>query len=184
MDKRLIIGLIGILIFVSCTADKTGFTVRHKKKKITLTSISDQSKIGYETDSAIIYIGQNDAIKHTEKLLSSKKLDPRFDYRLISELKTNLDSLRKIQKDILVQHWQNQKDTIYLKSYDLAGFIDQWILKDLILKGKTEIWNKSTKKFEKQIIYHFVKDQLGGEDCYFTFQNGSEFHRQLILLGE
>jgi len=66
VDKRLIIGLISILIFVSCTVDKTGFTVRHKKKNITLTSISDQLKIGYETDSAIIYLGQIDAIKQTE----------------------------------------------------------------------------------------------------------------------
>ena len=116
--------------------------------------------------------------------MSSKKLNPRFDYRLINDLKTNLDSLKKIQRDILVHHWQNQKDSIDLKSYDFAGFIDQWILKDLILKGKTEIWNKSAKQFEKRITYHFVKDQLGGQDCYYTFQNGSEFHRQLIALGE
>ena len=147
-------------------------------------AISEQPKIGYETDSAIIYIGQTDAIKQTEKLLLSKKLNPRFDYRLINHLKTNLDSLKEIQKDILVHHWQNHENPIDLKSYDFAAFIDQWILKDLILEGKTEIWNKSAKQFEKRITYHFVKDQLGGQNCYYTFQNGSEFHRQLLGLGE
>jgi len=57
-------------------------------------------------------------------------------------------------------------------------------LKDLILKGKVEVLNKKTKNFETRIIYHFVRDQLGGEDCFYTFENREEFHRQLIRLGE
>ena len=163
MDKRLILGVISILIFASCATDKTGFIVRHKKKNITLTTIHDQHKIGYETDSAIIYIGQNDAITQTEKLISNRILNSRFDNRLINDLKTNLDSLKHIQRDIMLQNWKNQKDPIDLKSYYFAGFIDQWILQDMILKRKAEIWNKSNKRFEKRIIYHFVRDQLGGE---------------------
>jgi hypothetical protein len=184
MDKRLIFGLINILIFASCATDKTGFIVRHKKKNITLTSIHDQHKIGYETDSAIIYIGQNDAIMQTEKLLSNRKLNSRFDHSLTNDLKTNLDSLEHIQSDIVLQNWKNQKDSIDLKSYYFEGFIDQWILQDLILKGKAEIWNKSNKRFEKQITYHFVRDQLGGESCFYTFKNGTEFYRQILGLGE
>lgn len=185
MGKRLIIGLISISIFVSCAVvDKTGFVVRHEKKNIVLTSISDQPKIGYETDHAIIYLGQKDAIKQVEELLSSGKLHPRFQDRLINDLKINLDSLKKIQQDILVNHWQNQKEENDKKNYDFAEFIDKWILKDLILKGKTEIWNKSIKRFEKRITYHFFEDQFGGESCYYTFRNKLEFHRQILLLGE
>jgi hypothetical protein len=184
VDKKSIIALIGILVLSSCAIDKTGFIIRHKKKNITLTTISDQIKIGYETDSAVIYIGQNDAIKQTEKLLSNKKLNARFDYRLIADFKSSLDSLKRINKNILIKHWLNQKVSIDIRSYDFAGFMDQWILKVLILKGKTEIWNKTSKKYEKRITYHYIKDQLGGESCYFTFENGNEFHHQLILLGE
>lgn len=184
MAKRLIIGLISVLVISSCTVSKNGFVKRHMKQNITLTSIEEQIKIGYETDSAIIYFGQNDAIKQTEKFLSSGFLDSRIQYCLINDLKANLDSLRKIQKDILVVHWRNQKDSTNLKSKDFAEFIDQWILKDLILNRKTEIWNKLSKKFEKRITYHYLKDILGGEECYYTFQNGIEFHRQLIALGE
>jgi hypothetical protein len=176
------IGLICILLAVSCTVNKTGFIVSHKKKHINLTAISDQPKIGYETDSAIIYLGQNDAVQLTESLLTGRK--PNFEPRLKKDLQVNLDYLRIINKDTLVQHWQNQMNSTDYQTYDLAGFIDQWLLKDLILKGKAEIWNKSTIKLEYTIIYHAVKDKLGGQSCYFTFQNGSEFHRQIIALGE
>lgn len=184
MIRRLLVGLIGILILVSCAVHRDGFIASDRKKNIKLTSISGQLKIGYETDSAIIYIGQLDAVLQTEKLLSSKKLNPRFDNRLIVDLNKNLDALRKIRTDTLFQHWQNQKDSVDIKSYEFAGFIDQSILRDLILKGKTEVWNKTTKRFEKMIIYHFIKDKLGGESCTYSFQNGTEFHRQQIALGE
>jgi len=184
MMSKLIIGLIGFLVFSSCSIDKTGFTVRHKKKNIKIYSISNQIKIGYETENAIIYIGQIDAIETTEKKLSDKNLDPRFDKETIDGLKSNLDTLRKLQKEITVEHWLIKQKGFFINNYNFASFIDQWILKELILKGKTEILNKKTKKFETRIVYHFVRDQLGGEDCFYTFESGEEFHRQLIRLGE
>jgi len=182
--NKLIVVLIGILVFNSCSVDKTGFTVRHRKKNIRTNSISNQIKIGYETENAIIYIGQLDAIETTEKKLSGKNLDPRFDKETISGLKNNLETLKKIQKEIIVQHWLKMQKGFYINDYNFASFIDQWLLKELILKGKAEILNKKTNNFEKRIVYHFVRDQLGGEDCFYTFENGVEFHRQLIRLGE
>gem|GEM_PF-3735005 len=182
--NKLIIGLIGFLAFSSCSIDKTGFTVRHKKNNIRINSISNQIKIGYETENAIIYIGQLDAIETTKKKLSDRKLDPRFDKETIDRLKSNLDTLKKIQKEFIVQHWLTKQKGFYIHNYNFASFIDQWILKELILKGKTEILNKKNKNFETRIVYHFVRDQLGGEDCFYTFENGEEFHRQLIRLGE
>ena len=35
-------------------------------------------------------------------------------------------------------------------------------------KRQAEVWNKLDSHYEKRIIYHFVRDQLGGEDAYFT----------------
>jgi hypothetical protein len=180
--KEFIIGLISVLVVASCAVDKTGFILRHRKKNINLTSITDQHKIGYETDSAIIFIGQNDGVQLIENLLSERRRN--FDNKLNSELKLYLDFIKKIQSDTVVQHWGNRLNYNEFQTYDLAGFIDQWLLKDLILKGKTEIWNKSTKKPETRVTYHFVKDKLGGKACYFTFQSGSKFHSQIITLGE
>jgi len=184
MNKTIIIGLTNFLILFSCVSTKNEFITRHKKKNITLTSIVDQVKIGYETEKAIIYIGRQDAISLTEKFLSNKKLDPRFDKNKIVDLTSNLDTLKIISNELTVQHWMAKQITFNLHDYNFAGFVDQWILKELILKGKSEIWNKTTNKFEKRITYHFIKDQLGGEFCYYTFQDGTEFHRQIIALGE
>lgn len=172
--KKILIGLIGIFILISCANEK------QIQKNIKLKGISNQYKIGYETDSAIIYIGQLDAIDLTKKLIAKEK-----DINFKNDFKSNLDRLEKVNSYILVIHWQNQKDTVeFMKNQEFAGFIDQWLLKELILKGKTEIWNKNLKKFEEKIIYHFIKDMLGGETCYFNFKNGTEFHRQVLLLGE
>ena len=131
-----------------------------------------------------LFIGKNDIIRQFEKLLCNKKFDSRFDNKQLNEFKTVFDSIGKINQDIIVIDWHKQKSPIDIKSYDFAGFIDQWILKKLVLKGKSQIWNKSTNMYENRIIYHFVRDQLGGESCYYTFPNGNEFHHQLIVLGE
>ena len=181
--NKLIIGLI-ILLLSSCVSSNNGFTARHKKKKITLLPISDQVKIGYETEKAIIYIGKKDAISLTERLLSNKGLDPRFDKITINDLQSNLDSLKLIYHDFTVQHWMAKKSNFNLHDYNFAGFIDQWILKDLILKGNAEVVNKAFKENEERVTYHFVRDRLGGKQCYYTFENGIEFHRQIIALGE
>ena len=73
MLKKLIIFLICILIIIPCFAE---FTAQHKKRNIKLKLITHQIKIGYETDSAIIYLGKNDIIKQLEKLCESRVETP------------------------------------------------------------------------------------------------------------
>ncbi len=166
----------------SCSVDKTGFIVRHKTKDINLKAINENNKIGYETDSAIIYIGQNDAIDLTEKIISKRQ--KQFDSKLLTEIQSYKGLIQNINGDTLVQHWDNNLSKTSFETYDLAGFIDQWLLKVLLTSGKSEVWSKSKNRFENEIIYHFVQDQLGGQSCYYKFKNGSEFHRQIIRLGE
>jgi len=183
MDRKILIGIISVLVFISC-ATKNEFIANYKKKNIKLTSVSNQIRIGYETDKAIIYLGRDDAIAIAEKLLSNTELDPIYQRTTINDLKNNLDTLQNLQKDKLVQHWKAKRSNFNLYDYNFAGFIDQWIMKRVVMKGKAEIFNKVSNKYEKRIAYNFIQDKLGGEQCYYTFNNGVEFHRQLIALGE
>lgn len=185
MKSTIAIYLFILMVTTSCSTVNKGFIAKHKKKKIHLTEFSEPTiKIGYETDSAIIYFGVHDMIRTTEDILSSGKLQPRWDYRTIEDLKKNLKFLQSIKNDLIVENWQNQKDSIDIDLYNFSGFIDQWIFKDYLFDHMAMVWNKSKKRYEKIIYYHFVRDRLGGEYCYYTFENGVEFHRQLIALGE
>ncbi|WP_103070570.1 hypothetical protein [Aquimarina sediminis] len=183
-DKRIIIGVISVMILCSCVFTKNGLFSRYKKRNINLTSISGQVKIGYETEKAIIYFGKQDVISFTERLLMNKKLDPRFDRDIINDLKNNLDTLRKVKNDFIVQHWMSKQRVFNLHDYDFAGFIDQWVFKDLILKGNSEVINKTSNETEEKVFYHYIRDKLGNEECYYSFKSGVEFHTQVIALGE
>ena len=140
------IGLIFSVILVSCTVSNNGFISKHKKKTIKLSNISQQIKVGYETKNAIIYVGKQDAMRLTEKLLSNKNLDHRFDEIIFNDLTKNLDTLNRIQNNTTVKHWQAKQSNFNLHDYNFVGFIDQWILKDLIIKGKAEVFNKTTNR--------------------------------------
>ncbi|WP_075590853.1 hypothetical protein [Labilibacter marinus] len=174
--------IIGILFFNSCSAIGTLIGDRHQKKRIKLASITNQVKIGYETENAIIYVGKKDALKLTEKILSSNKYDPRFDKIIIEDLRLNLDSLKEVQEEIIFKHWLSKSSNFSLYDYNFAGYLDQWILQKLLLKGKAEVFNKEAKGFEQRIVFHFIKGSVGGEQCYYTFNNGIEFHRRIISL--
>ena len=178
------IGLLSSFFLVSCGTLKNVFTPRHKTNTIDLVSIDEQTKIGYETEKVIIYFGKKDVIAKTEKLLSANEIDPRKNRETLNELRSNLDTLRLIDEKIVVKDWRRNHNETNLHEYSLAGFLDQWILHDLIISGNAEIWNKKEQRYENKIDYHFVRGKLGGEQCFYTFTNGIEFHRQIIALGE
>jgi hypothetical protein len=173
-----------LLLFTSCSIIGNGTRAKHTSRAVRINGIGEGHKIGYETDSAIVYFSLTDLKNQVDKLLNSKKLDPRWDYRTIAQLKKNKEFLDFIKNDILVKHWQNQKSDMNAEEYELAGLIDQFIFKEFLLEGKAELWNKRFKRFEERVIYNFVKDRFGTESAYYTLQNGMEFHRQIIKLGE
>jgi hypothetical protein len=173
-----------IFILISSLSFGQDFIKKHKTDKITLTEIKDSIKIGFETDSAIIYFGVNDMTKTIEDILSSGKLQPRWDYRTIDDLKGNLKFLQSIKSDLIVKDWQSQRDSVNIDLYNISGFIDQWIFKDYLFDKKAEVWNKAQNRYEKIIYYNFIEDRLGGEQCYYTFEDKTVFHRQIIALGE
>jgi hypothetical protein len=181
MGKKIIIFILLVVTAIPMWGESKAI---HKKNVIKLKSINDQIKIGYETSYAIIYFGKNDVLKQLGKMVESKHLDPRLDSQLIKELKAQSDTINNVTYEIIIPDWHNQSKSIDLKSYDLAGIIDQWVLRPLVLKGKSEILNKTTKMYESHITYNFIRDQLGGESCYYTFTDGTEFYNQIISLGE
>ncbi len=184
MKRDSICIILCLLALNSCTKLNNDFIHRHKTKKINLKGLKNETKIGYETDTAIIYFGLEDIIQLNKDLLSSKGFDQRWNHQIINDFNRNLDFLNEIKDDLIVQHWQIKNEYKDQRLYDLSGFIDQWVFKKLIFSGKAEVWNKAGQKFETEIIYHFVKDRLGGETALYTFEDGKEFHHQMITLGE
>jgi hypothetical protein len=181
MDKKIIIF---ILLVAAVNVIWGESKAVHKKRTIKIKSVNDQITIGYETSNAIIYFGKEDVLNQLGKIIESKNSEPKLDYQLMIELKSTIDTINKVSKEIIVPDWHNQIKPIDLRKYELAGMIDQWILRPLILKGKTKILNKNTNAFENHIIYNFLRDQLGAESCFYTFSNGTEFYGQIITLGE
>ena len=146
--------------------------------------ITNQIEIGYKTDSAIIYFGQTDAIELTEELLETNRFSPGINREIINDLEKNLSYLKNVTNGEVILCWQNQKESIDYNKYEFAGLIDQFIIRDLLLKGKIEVLRLANNQYQKEIIYHYLKDKLGGIQCYYTFKNGNEFYRYIIALGE
>jgi hypothetical protein len=141
-----------IFILVSSLSFGQDFIKKHKTDKITLTEITDSIKVGYETDSAIIFFGVHDMINSIDDILSSGKLQPRWDSRTIDDLKENLKFIQSIKNDLIVKKWHNQKDSIDIDLYNISGFIDQWIFKDYLFDKKAMVWNKVHNRYEN-IVY-------------------------------
>ncbi len=174
-----------LLLLTSCSILGSGSRAKHTSKTVKLKSIDDDgTKVGYETDSAVVYFSLAEMKERADKLLNSKNLDPRWDYRIIAQLKKDKEALDGIDHDVVVKHWQNQKSDRDSVEYDIAGFTDQYIFQEFILDGKAKVWNKNLKRFEDKVVYNFVRHSLGTESAYYTFKDGTEFHRQIIKLGE
>ena len=185
MKSTIAIYLFILMVATSCSTVNKGFIAKHKKKKIHLTEFSESTiKIGYETDLAITYFRKNDILNLVDRKLNGREINQRRDYQLINDLKKTSETIANLESDKIIKHWFGAETPFDSTAYFLAGEIDGNIYRNLILEGKAMVFNKSEKVYEKIIYYHFVRDRLGGEDCYYTFENRVEFHRQLIALGE
>ena len=172
-----------IMILGSCSIINRGFIVRHKTKKINLKGIEDSVKIGYETDSAIVYFGLKDIKEVANDILVNDGLD-QYDNGAIEMIQIKIADLDKINSSFNVNHINSEVLWTDLDKYKLSCFINDWVFKKLIFKKKAEVFNKEKKIYETQIVYHFVRDRLGSESCYYTFNDGKQFHYQMITLGE
>jgi len=184
MKKSLVI-FISLLIISSCSSCKSGFVVKHKQKDIKLKGVKDSIKIGFETDSAIIYFGYNDIKEVTKRKLVRNAFYPKLSYEQTEEIKINLKFLDQIRTDKSFRYSiDSNAEPIDYETFMFTNFISQYIFRELILNKRADVFNKGTKDYEKAITYHFYKDRFGGETCFYTFENKQQFHWQMITLGE
>jgi hypothetical protein len=118
-----------------------------------------------EYDSAIVSLSLGDV----RELLKKKRTKEEFQggemHRYISEALNNIN----VDRDYLF------KSNEYLSS---GGMIEQYVLRALVSKGKSKVYNKSTKKYVDKIkMTHYISSMAGerSEGYEFAFMNGTVF---------
>jgi len=160
-----ILFLIIVFGFMSCSSS---FIQKTRNKKINLINLSDSSqKIGFKNDLIIALFDTNDLIPLLEK---DNEEFPSQKTRLM------IDNLKSLKTDLIF----NEKENKGLIDFQMFEILFHNLLKD----GKAEIILKENKLKLSKIKYTFIQDKLGGEDGYFSLENGTEIYRVLLALGE
>jgi len=150
---------------MSCSSS---FIQKTRNKKINLINLSDSSqKIGFKNDLIIALFDTNDLIPLLEK---DNEEFPSQKTRLM------IDNLKSLKTDLIF----NEKENKGLIDFQMFEILFHNLLKD----GKAEIILKENKLKLSKIKYTFIQDKLGGEDGYFSLENGTEIYRVLLALGE
>ena len=160
-----ILFLIIVLGFMSCSSS---FIQKTRNKKINLINLSDSlQKIGFKNDLIIALFDTNDLIPLLEK---DNVGFPSQKTRLM------IDNLKSLKTDLI------------FNENEIKGLIDfqmfEILFHNLLKAGKAEIILKENKLKLSKIKYTFIQDKLGGEDGYFSLENGTEIYRVLLVLGE
>jgi len=160
-----ILVLIITLGFMSCSSS---FIQKTRNKNINLINLSETSrKIGFENDLIIALFDTNDLIPLLEKYNEEY---PRQRTRLI------IDNLKTIKTDLIFNEKEN-KGLIDFQEFEM-------FFHNLLKEGKSKIILKENNQNLSKIKYTFIQDRLGGEDGYFSLENGTEIYRVLLALGE
>lgn len=150
---------------MSCSSS---FIQKTRNKKINLINLSDSSqKIGFKNDLIIALFDTNDLIPLLEK---DNEEFPSQKTRLM------IDNLKSLKTDLIF----NEKENKGLIDFQMFEILFHNLLKD----RKAEIILKENKLKLSKIKYTFIQDKLGGEDGYFSLENGTEIYRVLLALGE
>ena len=166
-------------LIISCSTLDMIFIEKHTSRKIKLMGYNDSKSIVYDLDSVKLYIELN------QTLNMIKQIDNLGSKENIYDQKKVIDMLSKAKYDLFLKDCK-QKDSS--ANYDIlvvSGFIDQFVLRDIIKKGQIKLLNKKTNEYEKIVIIHHDKFIIADElhDYYtFTLQNGMEFFRQIIAI--
>ena len=150
---------------MSCSSS---FIQKTRNKKINLINLSDSlQKIGFKNDLIIALFDTNDLIPLLEK---DNVGFPSQKTRLM------IDNLKSLKTDLI------------FNENEIKGLIDfqmfEILFHNLLKAGKAEIILKENKLKLSKIKYTFIQDKLGGEDGYFSLENGTEIYRVLLVLGE
>ena len=158
------ITLILILTIIGCASS---FSKRTSKRTIKLKKLNpSETKIGFENDKAIVKFEKSDII---ELILKD------YDKYPTHYKKEELEKIKNLTSDSIINETEN-KSSVKFWEYEYNFHV-------LLLKGKAEIESKKSGKVNR-IIYERYKTKLGGKDAYFLFENGLEFYKMTLALGE
>lgn len=145
----------------------SSFSKRTSKQKITLKELNpSETKIGFENDKAIVKFEKSDIMELILK---------EYDKSPTQYIKNELEKIRSLTSDSIINETEN-KSSIKFWEYE-------YNFHDLLLKGKAEIESKNLGQVNR-IIYERYKTKLGGENAHFLFENGLEFYKMTLALGE
>lgn len=161
----IIIILTSVLTLSSCGSS---FIAKQKSRNIKVKPISNISiKVGTENEKVKILFDKGDLIQMFQKEYANYS-DPGIN-QIIKELKS--------YKNDFIFNDKNSKGKMNYSSFEL-------MFHELLKEGKTKILDKKTKTEIERFKYTFVRDKLGGEECYFSFKSGEEFYEITLALGE
>ncbi len=92
------------------------------------------------------------------------------------EIKEEIVKLKSITKDTILDYEVNKN---FVKFQEYNYFFHQ-----LFLDKKAEIIKKSNNQILDKVKYHFIENRLGGQQAIFYFEDGTEFYRVILHLGE
>ena len=162
------IGTLLLAFIIGTTSCSSSFIARTKKQNIKLKGVLENSiKVGTENNKVLILFDKNELIR----LFQNDLLD--FNDQRIQLI---VNELKSLKSDLIfsVKEWSGK---VKFTEYELK-------FHDLLKKGKGEVIDKSSNNKIKRIKYTYIEDKLGGQDGYFSFENGEEFYRVLLAYGE
>ena len=162
------IGTLLLTLIFGLTSCSSSFIARTKNKNIKLNRIDEKSvKVGTENEKALIVFDKNELIT-----LFQNDLAEFYD----QSVENKIDELNSLKSDLIYPE-KDWKGKLKFVEYELKFL-------ELLKAGKAEIIDKRNKEKVERIKYTFIMDKLGGQDGYFSFENGEEFYRILVALGE
>lgn len=159
--------LISVLLLVAF-ACASSFNKRTAKRTVTMKKLQPNSlTVGIENENVLILFERSEIVDLFEK---QYKKEP------VWEIEKEIKKLKTLSKDSIATQESYRKST--------TGWDYELIYYQLLKKGKAQITEKLTGRTIDQILYTQYKTQLGGQDAYFSFKNGTEFYKVILALGE
>jgi len=146
------------LLFYSCIYKKV-YREGPAEKKIKANTELEKGDLLYEDSRAVLYF------------------DREFTLKM---LKNRLNSVKKCDKNRLIELIERieKGNTIIFAPLEIRHFEGQFkyeILQSLLLNSKFSILNKSTRVYEKYLIYNRRATGWGCCSVHFEFPNGDRF---------
>lgn len=179
MKHKFLMGFLLLMMFNSCSYRPISRILfeRHTVRKINLHGFKDSICVIYDMDSARIIIGRNEILKYLNRL------NLKADNQTLKTYHKTINLLSQTDSNITIRYWRNMMNFKNLDTFSISGFIDQYLLRNLIKKGQIEVFNKSDSEYEKVIYIHHDKFVKGGElnESYsYSFRkSGKDFLDQI-----